>query len=33
MRILVGCDMTYEFNQPTPMIAILNVHASRRTTW
>jgi transglutaminase-like putative cysteine protease len=29
MRILVGCDMTYEFNQPTPMIAILNVHASR----
>lgn len=29
MRILVGCEMTYEFAQPTPMIAILNVHASR----
>jgi transglutaminase-like putative cysteine protease len=29
MRILVGCEMTYEFTQVTPMIAMLNVHASR----
>ncbi|MBP1179287.1 transglutaminase-like domain-containing protein [Methylobacterium sp. PvR107] len=29
MRILVGCEMTYEFLQPTPVIATLNVHASR----
>ena len=29
MRILVGCEMTYEFPQPTPVIATLNVHASR----
>ncbi len=29
MRILVGCEMTYEFAQPTPLIAVLNVHASR----
>lgn len=29
MRILVGCQMTYEFEQATPMIATLNVHASR----
>jgi transglutaminase-like putative cysteine protease len=29
MRILVGCDMTYDFVQDTPMIATLNVHASR----
>ncbi|MCJ2086744.1 hypothetical protein MKK88_12185 [Methylobacterium sp. E-005] len=29
MRILVGCEMTYEFLQPTPIIATLNVHASR----
>ena len=29
MRILVGCEMTYELQQPTPMIAMLNVHASR----
>ena len=29
MRILVGCEMTYEFPQVTPMIATLNVHSSR----
>jgi len=29
MRILVGCEMTYEFSQPTPLIAVLNVHPSR----
>ena len=29
MRILVGCEMTYTFSQPTPVIATLNVHASR----
>src|SRR5215213_8218776 len=29
MRILVGCEMTYEFPQPTPVITTLNVHASR----
>jgi transglutaminase-like putative cysteine protease len=29
MRILVGCEMTYELPQATPVIAMLNVHASR----
>src|SRR3954447_14751604 len=29
MRILVGCEMTYDFPRPTPVIATLNVHASR----
>src|SRR3954453_18897748 len=29
MRIHVGCEMTYEFPQPTPVIATLNVHATR----
>lgn len=29
MRILVGSEMTYALEQPTPMIATLNVHASR----
>ena len=29
MRIRVGCEMTYELGQATPMIAILNVHSSR----
>jgi transglutaminase-like putative cysteine protease len=29
MRILVGCEMVYEFQQVTPVIAMLNVHASR----
>ena len=29
MRIRVGCEMTYHFGQATPMIVMLNVHASR----
>src|SRR3954454_3981928 len=29
MRIRVGCEMTYELGQVTPMIAILKVHSSR----
>lgn len=29
MRIRVGCEMTYELEQVTPIIAMLNVHASR----
>lgn len=29
MRILVGCEMVYDFPQATPVIALLNVHASR----
>ena len=29
MRIRVGCEMTYQFGQATPMIVMLNVHASR----
>ena len=29
MRILVGCEMTYELPHATPMIATLNVHSSR----
>src|SRR3712207_7881689 len=29
MRIRVGCKMTYELGQVTPMMAILNVHSSR----
>ena len=29
MRILVGCEMTYELQQVTPMIVTLNVHSSR----
>src|SRR3954447_7481363 len=29
MRIRVGCEMTYQFEQVTPMIVMLNVHASR----
>jgi hypothetical protein len=29
MRILVSCEMTYEFGQVTPMITILNDHSSR----
>ena len=29
MRIHVGCEMIYQFPQPTPIIAMLNVHASR----
>ena len=29
MRIHVGCELTFEFPQTTPMIAMLNVHFSR----
>ena len=29
MRINVGCELTFEFTQETPLIAILNVHHSR----
>lgn len=29
MRIHVGCELTFEFPQETPLIAILNVHHSR----
>ncbi|UHD47650.1 transglutaminase family protein [Aureimonas altamirensis] len=29
MRIRVGSELTFEFPQPTPVIAILNVHSSR----
>jgi transglutaminase-like putative cysteine protease len=29
MRIHVGCELTYEFPRPTPMIVMLNVHFSR----
>ena len=29
MRILVGCEMTYDLAQVTPMIVTLNVHSSR----
>src|SRR5580698_987046 len=29
MRIRVGYEITYECPQPTPMLALLNVHASR----
>ncbi|MEQ8345300.1 MAG: transglutaminase family protein [Sneathiellaceae bacterium] len=29
MRIRLGCELTYELPQPTPMIAMLNVHYSR----
>ena len=29
MRIHVGCELTFEFPQTTPLIAMLNVHFSR----
>lgn len=29
MRISIGCRLTYAFSQPTPLIALLNVHHSR----
>ena len=29
MRIRFGCELTYDLPQPTPMIAMLNVHYSR----
>jgi transglutaminase-like putative cysteine protease len=28
MRFRLGCEMTYEFPQPSPMIAMVNVHQS-----
>jgi transglutaminase-like putative cysteine protease len=29
MKIRVGCDLTYEFAAPTPMMLMLNVHPTR----
>ena len=29
MRIHIGCEMTFDFQQATPLIAMLNVHYSR----
>jgi transglutaminase-like putative cysteine protease len=29
MRIRLGCDLRFQFSQPTPMILMLNVHYSR----
>ena len=29
MKIRVGCDLTYEFSAPTPVVLMLNVHPSR----
>ena len=29
MRIHVGCELSFEFPQTTPMIVMLNVHFSR----
>ena len=29
MRILIGCQLTYEFEQITPILAMLTVHSSR----
>ncbi len=29
IKIRVGCDLTYEFAAPTPMVLMLNVHPSR----
>lgn len=29
MRLRLGCEMSYDFPQPTPMIVMLNVHYSR----
>ncbi|HAG46939.1 MAG: transglutaminase [Micavibrio sp. TMED2] len=29
MRVSIGCRLRYEFAQPTPLIAMLNVHFSR----
>src|SRR5579862_1302881 len=28
-RIRIGCELSYEFQNPTPMIVMLNVHYSR----
>lgn len=29
MRIRIGCELAFEFAEPTPVISILNVHSSR----
>ena len=29
MRVSIGCRLKYSFAQPTPLIAMLNVHYSR----
>ncbi|RVA69842.1 transglutaminase family protein, partial [Mesorhizobium sp. M7A.F.Ca.CA.001.11.2.1] len=29
MRIHIGCEMSFDFPQETPLIAMLNVHYSR----
>ena len=29
MRVHVGCELSFDFPQTTPMIAMLNVHFSR----
>jgi transglutaminase-like putative cysteine protease len=29
MRVNIGCELNFEFPQPTPLIAMLNVHFSR----
>jgi transglutaminase-like putative cysteine protease len=29
IRVHIGCRLTYEFEQPTPLVAMLNVHYSR----
>ena len=29
MRLSLGCELTYDFPAPTPMIVVLNVHSSR----
>src|SRR5882757_9988351 len=29
MRLRLGCELNYHFPQPTPLIAMLNVHFSR----
>src|SRR5947209_8355994 len=29
MKIRVGCDLTYEFAAPTPVVLMVNVHPSR----
>lgn len=29
MRVQVGCELGFESTQPTPLIAMLNVHYSR----
>ena len=29
MKLRVGCELQYEFPQPTPVILLLNVHFTR----